>query len=60
MGGLDQGDLFSTFTPGEEEEGIWKAYQAHLRLLDEFVAGSWIFRADNFEAIMSSRPVDEV
>jgi signal transduction histidine kinase len=60
LGGLEQGNLFSTFTPGEEEDRTWTAYQNRLRSLDEFVAGSWIFRADDLKAIMSSRPVSEV
>jgi signal transduction histidine kinase len=59
LGGFDQ-DFFWDLQPGEEDALVWRGNQARLSDFDEFVSGSWIFRADDFTAIMSSRPVDEV
>jgi signal transduction histidine kinase len=59
LGGFDR-DFFADLQPGEEETQLWSSNQARLMDFDEFVGGSWIFRADDFTAIMSSRPVEEV
>ena len=45
---------------GEEQSTMWASAHARLRGLENFVAAAWIFRTDDYTAIVSSFPADSV
>ncbi len=51
---------FESLLPGEEESRLWAAHHTKLRLLKNYVADGWIFRTDDYTAIVSSFPADSV
>ena len=44
--------------PGDEDLGMWVSAHTRLRNLTKFVATAWIFRTDDYTAVVSSFPVD--
>lgn len=48
------------FVPGDEDADQWKALRARLLQLTEYVADAWIFRTDDYTAVVSSFPRDSV
>lgn len=45
---------------GEEQSTMWASAHARLRGLENFVAAAWIFRTDDYTAVVSSFPADSV
>jgi len=60
VGIRDAGFYLTLQELGSEDNAGWRTEHNVLRRLDEFVAGSWIFRTEDFRNIVSSLPPDEL
>ncbi len=55
-----ESSVFLSLLPGDEQTTLWASANARLRLLKSYVAAAWIFRTDDYTAIVSSFPADSV